>query len=215
MLDDIGVAHPGDPVLGQALPCVAGHGLHQLFVNTALRTGQPHSATTHLAQPFGDGFLVFRHFLDHYPGRHHEGCGLVELFYELSQYQFFAVVLGAFHEEMVPAYQLAPPDEEHLDPGLVVSLGHGDNVHVADGVGIDRDPLLFGHFFDGFDAVSQDSGALELEVVRGLLHVGFQVIGHRRSLAVHEHDNLADNLGVVLFAGSAGAWGYAAVDVVL
>ena len=159
--------------------------------------------------------MVLGHVLDNYPGGHHQGRRLVELLDELSQHQLFGIVLGTLHEEVVPANQLALPDEEHLNPGLVAALGQGDHVHVADGIGIDRDPLFLGHLLNGLDPVPEDGGALEFQLFRCLIHVGLQVVGHRRGVAFHEHDNLADDLCVVLFAGVARAGGHAAVDVVL
>ncbi len=202
-------------MLGQALAGVVGHGLHQLLVDSALRTNQMHRPATDLPQPLGDGFLILRHVLDNYPGRHHEGRRLVELLDELPQHQFLGVVLSTLHEEVVPADQLALPDEEHFYPGFVAALGQSDHVHVADGVGVDLDPLLFGHLVDGLDPVPEDRGAFELQVLRCLVHVGSEVVGDGPGIAVHEHDHLADDLGVVLFAGDTGAGGHTAVDVIL
>ena len=201
--------------MGQALAGVVGHGLDQLLVNAALGADYVRCATANLAKPLGDGFFVLWHMLDDYPGRHHQGCCLVELLDELPQHQLFGIVLRALHEEVVAADQFALPNKEHLNPGLVSALRQGDHIHVADGVGIYFDPLFICHLLYGFDAVPQDCRALEFQLFRCLVHVGLQVIGDRDSVAVHEHDNLADDLGVVFLAGIARAGGHASVDVVL
>ena len=49
----------------------------------------------------------------------------------------------------------------------------------------------------------------------GQVHVLFQVVGDGVGVALHEHDDLVDDLGVVFAAGVAGAGGDAPVDVIL
>ena len=71
---------------------------------------------------------------------------------------------------MVPADQLAVADEEHFNPGLVGSLGHGDYVCISNWIGVDFYALLFGYTLNASNLVPQHRGALKFQSFGGLLH---------------------------------------------
>ena len=153
-------------------------------------------------QPVPDQFLVLQGVLDVHHRRYYQRR-LVKLADELAHDHFRGVVLGTFHEEVVAADQLPPPDEENLHPGLTAPLGQGDEVHVAAGVGLYLDLLLFGHLVDAADLVPQNGGALKLQLRRRGFHPLAQFPRYGLGVALHEHDDLLDDLGV-LPPGSPG-----------
>ena len=116
---------------------------------------------------------------------------------------------------MVAAHQLVVADKECLDPGFVIPLGQGDDVHVLDGIGVDLYPLLLGNPFDASNPVPEHGGALEFQTLRRKLHVLLQVLGNCVGVPLHKQDDLLDHPVVLLPGGVAGAGGDAPVDVVL
>ena len=88
------------------------------------------------------------------------------------------------------------------------TLSQRDNVHaglprvvpVGLRAGVNLDAAFLGHPFHGLDAVAQHRCPLELQALGGLGHVLFQVLGDSVGVALHEHDDLVNDLGVVLAA---------------
>ena len=115
---------------------------------------------------------------------------------------------------MVPANQLAPPDEEHFNPSLVSPLGQGDKVHVAAGVGFHLDLLFLGYPVNAAYLVAQDGGPLKLQFLRSQLHFPAQLPGNAVGIPFHKHHDLLDYLGILLLARQAGAGSHATVDIV-
>ena len=107
--------------------------------------------------------------------RRHERRVLVVLFQELRGCRLDPVfAFGAFEEEVLLPDQLAAANEEHLDarPGVV-----GHNRHHILVAGRGRDDLL--PLADGLDSVqrvAQLGRPLELHVVRGGLHLAFEIL---------------------------------------
>ena len=210
-LDHVYVIQPLHPVMGQSLGGVGRHHVNELLVLTALGKDQPHRSPAQILQPLTDQFFLFKRMLEQDSGRYRRGR-LVKLLDELAQHQSRGIVLGPFHEKVVPADELVVADEKHLDPGFVFSLSQGDDVHVADRVGVDLDALLLGHALHTAHPVTQHGGSLEFQAFRRLLHVLLQVLVDRLGVPFHEQDHLLDHLGVVLLGGVAGTRSDATVD---
>ena len=115
------------------------------------------------------------------------------------------------HEAPVPHHP-APPDPEDLHRRLQRVLGQAHHVEVLGPV---RDHLLgLGRLVHGDDAVAQAGGALELEVLGGVQHLGFQPVQHRLGVAREEPHQVVDVAVVGLVVDGAHARARAAVDVV-
>ena len=213
LLNNIGIAEPLDPVLGQTLHGIFRHYIQQLFALAALGTNQLDGPAAAFLEPAANQFPILRGVLQQDGGGDDQG-GLVELADKVADHPFRAFVLGAFHKEVVAANQLAAADEKDFYPGFVSPLGHSDDVGIAAGIGFHFGLLFLDHLVNAADLIAQGGGALELHFLGGGGHFAAQFPGHRLGVALHKQDNLADDLGIILFIGQAGAGGYAAVDVV-
>ena len=91
---------------------------------------------------------------------------VVELLEERRHDLPAAGVTRALQKEVFASGELAVAEEEDLRAGLVVGGGQRDDILVA-GAGRVDDLLLLQHLLDGFDAVTQGGGPLELKVLRG------------------------------------------------
>ena len=221
-MDDVPVVQPLDAVLRQALPGVVCHGFHQLLVHPPLRPNQAHRSAAQPAQPPGHHFLVLDWMLGYYSRWNGQGRA-VELLDELSDDHAGRVVLRPFHEEVLAPDELALAYEENFHPRLGGTLGQGNDVHarlprvvpVNLRAGVNLDAAFLGYPLHGLDAVAQHRRPLELQPLGGLGHVLFQVLGDGLGVSLHEHDDLVNDLRVVLAAGVPGAGSHAAVDVIL
>ena len=117
-------------------------------------------------------------------------------------------------DEVLPPGQLAAPEEEDLRAGLVVGSRQRNHILVA-GAGRVDDLLLLKHLLHGLHAVAQGDGALELQLLRGLVHLLAQVGEHLLMLAFEEQERLPNHGVILLAAGLADTGRVAAVNVEL
>ena len=139
------------------------------------------------------------------------GGRVVELLDESGHNLGVALVLGAFHDEMVSADGLARPDKEYLDPCLVLAAGQGYVVLVLEVEGVDflglRDPV------DGAYLVPEGCCTLELESLCGLVHAGTEVLDYGLVLPFEEEDDLVDDFAVLVLGRRPDARPDTTVDV--
>ena len=167
--DYVGVIQPFDTVLGQPLNGVLCNNVHQFLVLPPLWADQTHRSFAPGTKPVPDEVLVLGGVLDVNHGRDYQGV-LVELPDELADYQLGRLVLGSFHEKVVPANELAPPNEENLHPGLVAALGQGYEVHIPARVGLDLNLLLLGDLVYAPDLVPEHRRAFKLQLSSSGFH---------------------------------------------
>ena len=202
-MDNIRVVQPPNPVVIQSLASVLRNQVNKLLVLTALGQHEPDGTATKLSQPLDDQLLLLQGVLEQDTGWNGRSR-LVELLDELAHHQTGRFVMGPVHEEVIPPNKLVVTDEEHLNPCFLATLGEGDDIHVADGIGVYFDLLLFGDLLDATHPVSQHRSTLELQILRRLLHVGLQVGGDGFGIAFHEQGDLVNHLGVIFLAGHSG-----------
>ncbi len=121
-------------------------------------------------------------------------------------------VLDLVDDEPLAPHHPPPADVEHLDSGFQLVLGDAEAVQVLGPFG---DHLLL---LDGLahraEAVAEAGGALELQMVRGLLHLVLQPAQHGLAVAVEELEQLLHQGGVVGRVDGLDARSRALLDVV-
>ncbi len=125
--------------------------------------------------------------------------------------------LGGLHRlvglgEIGPVAPVLPvAEEEHLDAELARLLVEGEDVRLLDRMGVDAL-----HALDGGERrqpVAGPGGALELHVLRGLLHLGGDARLHRVRLARQERPRLPGEARVLVEGDLTGAGTGAALDL--
>ena len=87
-------------MLRQTLDRILRHHIQHFLVLAALGAGQLDSPAAPFLQPAANQLPVFRSVLEHNCRRDDQG-GQIELTDKVAHNQFGAVILGAFHKEMV------------------------------------------------------------------------------------------------------------------
>ena len=181
------------------------------MLGPTFRDTQGHTTSPLPRQPlfYDMGVFIHRVLEEYLPW--HMGGRVVELLDELRQYLRRLIVLGAFHEKVLPPCQLPATDEVHLHPGFTAASSQGNHVLVRL---VARHHLLaLAHSLYGLYLVTEQYRALELQVIRGCRHLPVQVTEHLIRLALHEQHHLLYDLPVLLFGHRANARPNAPVDV--
>jgi hypothetical protein len=92
--------------------------------------------------------------------------------------------------------QFAVADEKHLHARAAFVFDEGNHIFVH-AVGL-HDFLALQHFLQGADLVAQGGGALELQVLRRLLHLRRELAQQVVALALQKQRDLLHNLAVLL-----------------
>ena len=140
-------------------------------------------------------------------------CAFVVLAEEGGEDGLERLFADAGEREVVAAGHFLAADEEHLDDCFIAVEGDAKGVDFGfAGVGGE---LLFGDALDGGDLVAEDGGALEVELVGGVLHCAVELFDDDGALAVEEEHGLVDDFAVFVGGAVGGAGSDAAADVVL
>ncbi len=189
---------------------VGGGVLHDVVFFAALGDEQFGAAAGFEAEGFGDEALFGEVLVEQDGAR--RGFVVVELDDEGGEDFGGVIGFGVAGEEAAIAVIAAAANEEHLDAALAGFLVQGDDIGVADGVRVDDGIAL--DVGEAADAVSQEGGAFEGKVLRGLFHFGGELALDGAGFAGEEGFRLADEFVVVGLADAADARGGAAADLV-
>jgi hypothetical protein len=111
-----------------------------------------------------------------------------------------------------PRTVLEVPKEEHLDAELAGLLVEGENIRLLDALGVDALHPLDRR--ERGDPVPVAGGALELESLGGLLHLGPHPVLHGVRLAGEERPGRIRHGGIILLGDLARAGAGAALDLI-
>ena len=138
----------------------------------------------------------------------------VKLLNEGGQNLVRALIVRAFHEEMLLADQAPVSNKKSLDQDIFVGRGVSDHVPVLIRSGV-IDLLTLREEFDAFDLVAQLSGALKIQLVRGLGHFCFQILDHRLMMPAQKFHGFFQNLLILLLCHIAGTRSHAPADMII
>jgi hypothetical protein len=148
-------------------------------------------------------------------GEEHEARGglvVVELGHEGAEHLRRAHALVGLGEVGPVAPVLPVAEEEHLDAELPGLLVEGEHVRLLDGLGVHALRALDGG--ERGEPVPVAGGALELELLRGRLHLAHQPVLDRVRLAREERLRLGGQRRVLVEGDLPGAGAGAALDLV-
>jgi hypothetical protein len=199
-------------VADERLPGVGFDGGQEGALLAPLRNPELDRAVAQPGQPLGQGRLPVRADREQHLARDLVGPLAVELLHERGRQRGRGEGLDLVNGEPAAADDPAPADEEHLHDRLQVVLGEGGDVEVVRG---GRDHLLLLHGgAQAAELVAEPRGQLVVEPGGGVAHLLLQPGDDRAGAAVHELDEVLDDLAVGLGADLARAGARALADVV-
>ncbi len=184
------IGRPPQPVTGQILGGRTGDGLLQRTLRPPLRHCDVDRPLAHGGQPAAEEIEIGRRLGDQHPAWYLGADGPVDLGQHETHELGCAEVLHLLGHKAAVADDPAPADVEDLHRRLQRVLGDADDIEV---LGPLRHHLLgLGCLAGHRDAVPQAGGALELEGVGGIPHLGVEPVQHGLGVAGEKAHEILD-----------------------
>ncbi len=210
VIEDLGLGRVLGQLAAQRLAGVGQGVADQVGLLAPARNGDLHPALRLHGEGLGQQLDLVRRDIGQDQAR--DRLVFIELPQEGAEDLRVAVAAVDAGEIGPPAPVLARAEEEGLDARLTAVGEQGEDVGLLHGLGVDR--LLHGDGRQRPDAVPHPRRALEVQIVRGRLHLARQPADHRPRLAAQELFGRADQFAIVLQADQAGARRRASLDLV-